>query len=42
MNQADSFFNGYLSEIIIFDRALNSEERKSIEQYLSRKYSIKI
>lgn len=42
MNQADSFFNGYLSEIIIFDRALNGEERKSIEQYLSRKYSIKI
>lgn len=42
MNQADSFFNGYIGEIIIFNRALNSEERKSIEYYLARKFSIKL
>lgn len=42
MNQPDSFFNGHIGEIIIFNRALNSEERKSIEYYLARKFSIKL
>ena len=42
INQPDSFFNGHIGEIIIFNRALNSEERKSIEYYLARKFSIKL
>lgn len=29
---------GYLGEVIIYQRALNSEERKSVEKYLSRKW----
>ena len=36
------FMNGTIGEIIIFDRALNSEERKSIELYLGKKWSIKV
>ena len=36
------FFNGYISEIIIYSRALNTEERKSVESYLAKKYSLKI
>ena len=41
-NGNSNFFNGYISEIIIYSRALNTEERKSVESYLSKKYSIKI
>jgi len=33
---------GYISEIIIYDRALKKEERQSVEDYLAKKYSIKI
>lgn len=33
---------GQIGEIIIFDRALNAEERRSIEVYLGKKWSIKI
>ena len=36
------FYNGYISEIIIYNRALNTEERKAVEAYLSKKYSIKV
>ena len=36
------FLIGSIGEIIIFDRALNTEERKSIESYLGKKWSIKI
>ena len=36
------FLIGSIGEIIIFDRALNTEERKSIENYLSKKWSIKL
>ena len=35
-------FLGSISEIIIFERALKDEERKSIEQYLGKKYNIKV
>ncbi len=35
-------WKGLLAEIIIFDRVLRNEERKSIEKYLSKKYGIKI
>ena len=38
----DYFFNGYIGEIIIFDRALNESERKKIEDYLSEKWGINI
>ena len=33
---------GYISEIIVFDNALKDDDRKAIEQYLGKKYSIKI
>ncbi|NBX52676.1 MAG: prepilin-type N-terminal cleavage/methylation domain-containing protein [Proteobacteria bacterium] len=36
------FFNGLISEIIIFDKVLNSAEIKSINLYLQTKYSIKV
>lgn len=36
------YMNGQIGEIIIFDRALKTEERKSIEQYLGKKWSIKV
>jgi prepilin-type N-terminal cleavage/methylation domain-containing protein len=35
-------WNGFISEVIIFDRIINTEERKSIENYLGKKYSIKV
>ncbi len=35
-------FNGQISEIIIFDRALMKDEIDDIEKYLSKKYSIKL
>jgi hypothetical protein len=34
------FFNGYISEVIMFDRALSDDERVTVEKYLSKKYSI--
>lgn len=34
------YFNGDLMEIIMFNRALNTEERTSIEEYLSKKWNI--
>ena len=36
------FMNGTIGEIIIFDRVLNQEERKAIEGYLGKKWSIKV
>lgn len=36
------FMNGTIGEIIIFDRALTTEERKSIESYLGKKWLIKV
>lgn len=41
-NSGGEFLNGFIGEIIIFDRALNTEERKTIESYLGRKWSIKV
>lgn len=35
-------WKGLIAEIIIFDRVLRNEERKSVEKYLSKKYGIKI
>lgn len=36
------FFNGYLAELIIFDRALKKEERESVQNYLGKKWGITI
>ncbi len=38
----DHFFKGYIGELIIFKRALSDEERKTIEDYLSKKWGIKL
>ncbi|MBU6339738.1 MAG: prepilin-type N-terminal cleavage/methylation domain-containing protein [Rickettsiales bacterium] len=39
---ASQGYNGYISEFIIFNRALSDDERQAIETYLSKKYNIKI
>ena len=39
---AGSDLNGLISEVIIFDRALKSQERKDIMSYLSIKYNISV
>ena len=42
-NGANSqFFKGYISEIVVFDRALTNAEITTIQQYLSGKYGIKL
>ncbi|MBU6339581.1 MAG: prepilin-type N-terminal cleavage/methylation domain-containing protein [Rickettsiales bacterium] len=37
-----TYYNGDVAEIILFTRALTTEERQSIEAYLSKKYNITI
>lgn len=39
-NQTYLSWNGFISEIIIFNRVLSDEERISVENYLSQKYKI--
>jgi len=34
------YFNGYIGEIVIFDRVLKNDERTSIEEYLIKKWSL--
>lgn len=34
--------NGEISEILVYDRALDSTERAGVEQYLSRKYGVSL
>jgi prepilin-type N-terminal cleavage/methylation domain-containing protein len=36
------FLNGYLGELIIFDRSLKTEERQEIEKYLGKKWGVRI
>ncbi len=36
----ETFYKGKIGEIIIFDRALKSDERKSIEEYLMKKWKL--
>jgi len=36
----NAFYSGWISEVIIFSRALNTEERKDIEKYLGKKWGI--
>jgi len=38
----DTYYKGNIGEIIIFSRAVKTEERQSIENYLSKKWKIKI
>ncbi len=35
-----AYYDGYISEIIYYDRALKSEERQSVNDYLAKKYNI--
>lgn len=37
-----SKFNGFISELIIFDRSLKAEEQSAVESYLSKKWGIDI
>lgn len=37
-----TLYNGYLAEIIIYNKILETQEIESIHKYLSKKYSIKI
>jgi len=41
-NAPANFFNGFISEVIIYTRALSTEERRAVEAYLSKKYAIKV
>ena len=36
------FFNGYISEIILYNRNLTNDERQDVEKYLAKKWAIKI
>ena len=38
----NSFFKGYVGEIIIYSRSLNDDERKDIEKYLGKKWGIAV
>ncbi len=35
-------WRGYIGEIIVYNRFLKADERKSIEQYLSQKWKVRI
>lgn len=39
-SEANHMFGGYVGEIIIYARALKSEERTAVEQYLAKKWNI--
>jgi hypothetical protein len=41
-NNGNMFTKCDIAEVIIYDRSLKTEERKSIEQYLGKKWGIKI
>jgi prepilin-type N-terminal cleavage/methylation domain-containing protein len=36
------FFNGFISEIILYNRNLTNDERQDVEKYLAKKWAIKI
>lgn len=38
----NTYYKGNVGEIIIFSRALKTEERRSVEEYLGKKWKIKI
>ena len=37
-----AFFDGFLGEMIVFNRSLNNEDRNEIERYLGKKWGIKV
>ena len=37
-----NFFNGYIAEIIVYNKILNNSDIDAIHKYLSKKYSIKL
>ena len=37
-----NYYQGYVSEIIIFNRYLGEDERKTVEEYLGKKYGINV
>jgi CRISPR/Cas system-associated endonuclease Cas1 len=39
-NNYYDYFNGYIGEVLVFDRALKTEEIDTINKYLSTKWSI--
>jgi prepilin-type N-terminal cleavage/methylation domain-containing protein len=41
-NVAATPFNGEISEVVVYNRILSSEERTATAQYLSKKYAIKL
>jgi len=41
-DSSTSFYNGEIAEIIIYNRALKVDERNDIQNYLSKKYGIKV
>ena len=41
VNSPGFFYYGHISEVIIFNRGLNTEERLAVNAYLSKKYAIK-
>ena len=42
VNNPVFYYWGYIAEIIVFNRGLNSEERLAVTNYLSKKYNIKV
>jgi prepilin-type N-terminal cleavage/methylation domain-containing protein len=41
-NGPTQFYRGHVGEIVIYSRALNTEERLAVTAYLSKKYAIKV
>ena len=41
-DNSTSFYNGEIAEVIIYNRALKVDERNDIQNYLSKKYGIKV
>lgn len=41
-NFSGNYYEGYVSEIIIFNRYLGEDERKTVEEYLGKKYGINV
>ncbi|MBL6664798.1 MAG: prepilin-type N-terminal cleavage/methylation domain-containing protein [Rickettsiales bacterium] len=41
-NDTDNYLEGHLGEIIIYNRSLKKEERQSVEEYLGKKWGIKV
>ncbi|MDX2082772.1 MAG: LamG-like jellyroll fold domain-containing protein [Rickettsiales bacterium] len=37
-----NFWTGYIAEVIVFEKLLTNDERKSIESYLSKKWAIQV